>query len=182
MEKITCFLSYSHDYRNEHSKNEVKKSVLLRDEIINYSENEDKSMFSDETIWNYLHDRISGSSCTILLLTWDLLNDNKEKISYTKGSFLKSGWIYNEISASLRDWKNNRVNGLICVMCDNLRLVDSNAQYQIPEILNQNRDYIVWADYSEFIKNPNRFIMESLKKRDEQIKCKKYNIVYDLHN
>lgn len=67
-------------------------------------------------------------------------------------------------------------------MCDNLRLVDSNAQYQIPEILNQNRDYIVWADYSEFIKNPNRFIMESLKKRDEQIKCKKYNIVYDLHN
>lgn len=105
MEKITCFLSYSHDYRNEHSKNEVKKSVLLRDEIINYSENEDKSMFSDETIWNYLHDRISGSSCTILLLTWDLLNDNKEKISYTKGSFLKSGWIYNEISASLRDWK-----------------------------------------------------------------------------
>lgn len=143
MSKITCFISYSHDSKNMEKFKKIENLVSNSNYYINYSERVDKSRFSDQTIWEYLRDRIAGSSCTILLLTEDLFTYNKQKINYKFNSFINSGWIYNEISASLRDWKDNRINGIVCVVEDSLvnkiQILNRTIYgYDLPEILKEN--------------------------------------------
>ncbi len=156
MSKTTCFLSFSHENCNKHLFNEMQNLITQKPNLINYSEREDKSRFSDLTIWKYLLNRISRSSCTILLLTNDLTSYNRHKISYVKGDFLNSGWIYNELSASLRDWKDNRLNAVVCVLCDGLSEC-ANGGIPKPEILTagDNSQYIVTVKYEDFKNNPD---------------------------
>ncbi|MGL5358064.1 MAG: TIR domain-containing protein [Metamycoplasmataceae bacterium] len=189
MSKTTCFISYSHNDKNIIKFEKINNLVTDSSYYVNYSEKINKSRYSDETIWKYLHDRIAGSSCTILLLTEDLLTYNNEKIQYKYGDFLNSGWIYNEISASLRDWEDNRINGLICVVEDNLmyqiQIVNKTiyGYYKLPKILYENQDYIIFVSYSNFIKNHIEFVNKAIKNREEQIRSngKRFKIVYDLH-
>lgn len=187
--KITCFISYSHEEKNMQKFKKIEELVANSNYCINYSEKKDKSLFSNETIWKYLKDRIAGSSCTILLLTEDLLTYNKNKIDYKKGDFINSGWIYNEISASLRDWSDNRINGLVCVYEDHLKdkinvLNNTIYGYKLPEILFINREYIVFVSYNDFVKNHNYFLFKSIENRMKQIKSdgKEFKIEYELHN
>lgn len=185
MSKVTCFISYSHESTNMNKFDRINQLVNHSTSLINYSERENKSNFSKETIWKYLHDRIAGSSCTILLYTQDLATYRRDKIDYIPGDFLNSGWVYNEISASLRDWDDNRINGLICVLCDGIRLASNNAEgFPLPRILTvrENYKYIVWVPYEDFINNPFHYINEALRKREEQIKIRKYDIKHDPHN
>lgn len=181
--KVTCFISFSYEKYNWEQFNKINNLIYESNDCINYTERENKRNFTNETIWNYLHDRISGSSCTILLLSSDLLLENKHKIEYRNNDFLNSGWVYNEISASLRDWKNNRINGIVCVVSDELvqYIVDSNM---LPEILRVNKNYIVFVSFTHFMRNHLEFINESIKRRNIQIESNGnfYKIKYDLHN
>ncbi len=185
----TCFISFSHDRVNEQKVNRLNNIVNGSSSLINFSERKDKSMYSDETIWKYLHDRIAGSSCTILFLSKDLLTYNSKKLDYVKGDFINSGWIYNEISASLRDWKDNRINALVCVVDDEITdlIAYNNGVIKgssLPEILALNSEYIVWVTYSAFIANPHNSINQAKQRREDQIRSgnTKYRIVYDLHS
>lgn len=195
--KITCFISYSHDKTNTKKFNKINELISKSGNYINYAERKDKSKFSRESIWNYLHDRISGSSCTIVLLTDDLMHRNKDKIDYKPGNFLGSGWIYNEISASLRDWKDNRINGVVCVIddewWDRISLNKSengsgwttlNLKHDLPEILDKNKEYIIFTKYSNFISDHLKYIQLAIDNRDKQIKSSGnyFKIKYDLHN
>lgn len=186
MGRCTCFISYSHEGRNMHKFNQINRLLNDCNEYINYSERENKSKFSDETIWKYLHDRIAGSSCTVLLLSKDLLYENSHKMDYTLGNFLESGWIYNEISASLRDWGENRINGVVCVVEDEIvndiserGNVKNNA---LPQILANNSEYIVFAPFSQFMKNHNDYINKALENRNKQICYQYFKIDYEPHN
>lgn len=189
MSKITCFISYSRDSKNIDKFKKIENLVSNSNYCINYSERMNKSYFSDETIWKYLHDRIAGSSCTILLLTEDLFTYNKRKINYEFNSFINSGWIYNEISASLRDWKDNRINELVCVVEDNLvnkiKIFNNTIYgYNLPKILDVNKNYIIFVTYSEFIRNYYTYLIQAYENRRKQIESNgcKFNIKYDLHN
>ncbi len=195
--KITCFISYSHDEANTKKFNKINELICNSSNCINYSEREDKSKFSAKTIWKYLHGRISGSSCTIVLLTDDLMHRNKYKIDYKPGDFLHSGWIYNEISASLRDWKDNRINGVVCVIddewWDRISLNKSengsgwttlNLKHDLPEILDKNKEYIIFTKYSNFISDHLKYIEQAIANREKQINSggTHFKIKYDLHN
>lgn len=193
--KITCFISYSHDKTNTKKFNKINELISKSGNYINYAERKDKSKFSRESIWNYLYGRISGSSCTIVLLTDDLMTRNKYKIGYELGNFLGSGWIYNEIMASLRDRKNNRINGLVCVIddewWDRIKLNKTkngsgfttlNSKHDLPEILAKNEKYIIFTRYSNFISNHLKFIQLAIDNRDKQIKSKCFQIKCKLHN
>lgn len=187
--KVACFISFSYEKYNWEQFNKINNLIYGSNYYINYTERENKRNFTKETIWNYLHDRISGSSCTILLLSRDLLWENKHKIEYRNNDFLNSGWVYNEISASLRDWKNNRINGIVCVVSDELvqfnadgnRSIDINM---LPEILRVNQNYIVFVSFTDFMTNHLEFIHKSIERRNRQIQSNGnfYKIKYDLHN
>lgn len=202
--KITCFISYSHDEANTKKFNKINELICNSNNCINYTERKDKSEFSDATIWNYLHGRISGSSCTIVLLTDDLMTWNRHKIGYKLGDFLGSGWIYNEISASLRDRKDNRINGLVCVVDDewwdrinlkkskngpgfstwNLKYDLLNLKHDLPEILAKNEEYIIFTRYSNFISDHLKYIQQAIDNRDKQMNSNgtHFQIKWNLHN
>ena len=113
--KRKIFISFSYTDRNKQIKENLAGVLEEEGLIIDKSEREDKSQHTDETIWKHLEKRIKGSTITIVLLTKDLFEENKHKLDYSPKGFLDSGWIYNEISASLRNWNENKINGIIAV-------------------------------------------------------------------
>lgn len=198
--KIACFISYSHDKENIKKFNKINELISNSNNCINYTERKDKSEFPREVIWNYLHDRISGSSCTIVLLTDDLMdrNKNRYKIECRRGNFLHSGWVYKEISASLRNRKDNRLNGLVCVVDDKC-LLDStnlnkskygsgfstlNLKHDLPKILAKNKEYIIFTRYSSFINDHLKYIQKAIDNRNKQINSNgdHLQIKCNLHN
>ena len=78
-------------------------------EVINCSEDEDRSNMSDSTIQKYLYDKLKDTSVTIVLLTPDALQHRKD----CWGNY--NDWMYDEIRYSLEDREKNRTNGLIAV-------------------------------------------------------------------
>lgn len=78
-------------------------------EVINRSEDEDRSQMSEDTIQNYLYEKLKDTSVTIVVLT-------PEAVSYRKDwSGRYDDWLYDELRYSLEDRKNNRTNGVIAV-------------------------------------------------------------------
>lgn len=118
-----------------------------------------------------------------------MLTTNRYKIEYKHNDFQNSGWVYKEISASLRNWKNSRINALICVIDDNIinKIKDFDKKHQgefdLPEILKLNFKYILFSSYSVFFKCHEDILIESYKRREKQINSggKAYKIKYNLH-
>jgi len=90
-------------------KDELIKLFESSSEVINYSENVDRSNMADETIKKYLYDKLRNTSVTIVLITPNAISHNKNWL----GQY--DDWMYDEIRYSLEDRENNRSNGLIAV-------------------------------------------------------------------
>lgn len=169
--KRTIFISYEYSYEGRQLRKIIEKSLENSGIMINYSENEDKSANSNSTIWNWLHNRISGSSVTVLAYTSNVFN--KLEPSY---SFETSPYIYREINATLRNWKDNKINGLVVVF------EEEHMKHFLPAILKENEEFIVFVTKEGFIRNPKYYINKAFENRQEQINHNKYNIKYKFHN
>ena len=94
-------------------------------EVINRSEDKDRSQMSEETIQDYLYDKLKDTSVTIVLLT-------PEAISYKKdlrGNY--DDWLYDELRYSLENRENNRTNGVIAIYTDEAKdkVLDDSTHY-----------------------------------------------------
>ena len=94
-------------------------------EIINRSEDVDRSKMSEDTIQEYLYEKLKDTSVTIVLLT-------PEAVSYRKnwiGNY--DDWLYDELRYSLEDRKNNRTNGVVAVYTDDAKdmILESSSHY-----------------------------------------------------
>lgn len=94
-------------------------------EVINRSEGKDRSQMSEETIQDYLYDKLKDTSVTIVLLT-------PEAISYKKdllGNY--DDWLYDELRYSLENRENNRTNGVIAIYTDEAKdkVLDDSTHY-----------------------------------------------------
>lgn len=78
-------------------------------EVINCSEDVDRSNMSEATIRSHLYKKLSDTSVTIILLTPNALNYEKDI------SGIIDDWTYDEVRYSLEDRTNNRTNGLVAV-------------------------------------------------------------------
>ncbi|BCP58053.1 molecular chaperone Tir [Streptococcus parasuis] len=84
-------------------------------EVINWSEDTDRSQMSDDTIQEYLYERLKDTSVTIVLLT-------PEAVSYRKNEDENyEDWLYDELRYSLEDRKNNKTNGVVAVYTDDAK-------------------------------------------------------------
>lgn len=84
-------------------------------EVINRSEDVDRSQMREDTIQEYLYERLKDTSVTIVLLT-------PEAVSYRKnciGNY--DDWLYDELRYSLEDRRNNRTNGVVAVYTDDAK-------------------------------------------------------------
>ena len=94
-------------------------------EVINRSEDVDRSQMSEDTIQEYLYEKLKDTSVTIVLLT-------PEAVSYRKnwiGNY--DDWLYDELRYSLEDRKNNRTNGVVAVYTDDSKdmILESSSHY-----------------------------------------------------
>ena len=94
-------------------------------EVINRSEDVDRSQMSEDTIQEYLYEKLKDTSVTIVLLT-------PEAVSYRKnwiGNY--DDWLYDELRYSLEDRKNNRTNGGVAVYTDDAKdmILESSSHY-----------------------------------------------------
>lgn len=76
---------------------------------VDYSEDEDRSNLSEESIKKYLYGKLRRTSITIVILTPNAIEYKKDFY----GNY--DDWMYDEIRYSLEDRENNRTNGLIAV-------------------------------------------------------------------
>ena len=90
-------------------KNQLTDLFDTSTEIINCSEDEDRSKMSEDTIQKYLYSKLRTTSVTIILITPQAVNHKKDSYGYY------DDWMYDEIRYSLEDRENNRCNGLVAV-------------------------------------------------------------------
>lgn len=173
-QKRNTFISFSYDEKNLRFLEEIKNILKKEDVIIDYSEKEDRSNFTDETIWKYLEKRIKGSSVTIVLLTKDLFEENKHKLEFKSGNFLESGWIYNEISASLRNWDENKINGVVCIY-------DEGVERYIMENRSSNCPHCFQSTVADFILKPS-IIIQNMFNINSKFKLNKNCKFFDLEH
>ncbi len=188
------FISFPYDEQWQ-TKDKIINFLSKLNIGVDYSEKEDRSQTKDETIWKHLLNRIKGSSITIVIHDPSLTNW-KGKALFDSNTypieerFHESGWVYKEIVASLRDWKENKINGIIYFVPDSLISnyysdfsYSQSFKNSLPEIIRKNYEsgYIVLVSEKDFFQNPHKFINEATKKREDQIDSQKYTIHNNLH-
>lgn len=172
--------------------NEYKEFLSLKfrelDYTIDVSENEDRSMMSEDAIKRYLYGKLRNSSITIVILTPNAIN-------YQRNRYGKiDDWLYDELRYSLEDREGNRTNGVIALYTPSAKdllikynplnhtdeinyfnnLVRKNMlnvkdRYKYnpkPGIYNKLEDnYISLVPFNDFIDHPKKYINNALNKR-----------------
>lgn len=94
-------------------------------EVINRSEDTDRSQMSEDTIQEYLYEKLKDTSVTIVLLTPKAVDYNKN----FWGEY--DDWLYDELRYSLEDRKNSRTNGVVAVYTDDAKdmILESSSHY-----------------------------------------------------
>lgn len=128
-QKTNVFISFSYDASSK-IKEKMEEKLEQSNYAINYSEKEDRSHLEEATIWKNLKDRIAGSSVMIVIYSEDFergrggkalkVDDESYYLPNRKNNFEKQGWIYKELRCALRSSKNNKINGIIVVMPDDI--------------------------------------------------------------
>jgi len=170
-------------------KDELVKKFNNDDDIINYSEETDRSNMSEETIKKYLYSRLRNTSVTIVLLTPAAINHQKDYFGDV------NDWIYDEIRYSLEDRENNRCNGLIAIYTPEsekflvdkkedtvvIKDFDNLVRHNMFNIKNnykhcptENRydsdldHYCSLVSWNDFVSNPNHYIDKAIYKRENK--------------
>ncbi len=189
------FISFRYSDGNKY-KELLTEIFDKNNDVINCSENIDRSMMSEATIKKYLYDKLKNTSVTIVLLTPEAINYRKDWYGNI------NDWIYDEVRYSLEDRENNRCNGLIAVYTPEVKdiLVSKSSSgstiindfnnlvrknmFNIFSAYKNNKEegyynanldhYCSLVSWDDFIENFNMYIEIAEKKREEKYK-------YDVH-
>ena len=179
-------------------KNRLVKLFDSYYDTVDFSEDQDRSQMSEETIRRYLYGKLRRSSVTIVLLTSLAVNHNHDwLVNY-------DDWIYDEIRFSLEDRESNRTNGLVAVYTpeaerklvstsngsimvndvDNLfrknmmNVIDKYKRNPNPGIFDRDYDsYCSLISWNDFTSNIGKYVDIAAQKRNETYK---YDIVKRL--
>ena len=179
-------------------KNRLVKLFDSYYDTVDFSEDQDRSQMSEETIRRYLYGKLRRSSVTIVLLTPLAVNHNHD----WSGNY--DDWIYDEIRYSLEDRESNRTNGLVAVYTpeaerklvstsngsimvndvDNLfrknmmNVIDKYKRNPNPGIFDRDYDsYCSLISWNDFTSNIGKYVDIAAQKRNETYK---YDIVKRL--
>jgi len=158
---------------------------------VDYSEDVNRSYCSERTIKDYLYKKLRRSSITIILLTPNVINHQKNSF----GDY--DDWMYDEIRYSLEDRDGNRTNGLIAVYTPEAEnyLIERHAGFtsvlNVDNLFRRNMmnvrpaykkcftyglydgdydSYCSLISFDEFVRNIDKYISIASKKRDELYK------------
>ena len=138
-------------------------------DTVDYSEDEDRSNMSEETIRNYLYKKLRRSSVTIILLTPLAVNHKKN----FKGKY--DDWMSDEIRYSLEKDSTTILNVDNLFRKNMMNVKPAYKRNPKQGIYDANYDsYCSLIEYSLFINNPGKYIDMALEKRNIK---ERYNIV-----
>lgn len=94
-------------------------------EVINRSEDVDRNQMSEDTIQEYLYEKLKDTSVTVVLLTPKAVDYNKN----FWGEY--DDWLYDELRYSLEDRTDNRTNGVVAVYTNDAKdmLLENSSHY-----------------------------------------------------
>lgn len=111
------FISFRYSDGHEY-KDELASLFNDSDDTVDYSEDEDRSHMSEDSIRKFLYEKLKRSSVTIMLLTPQAIDYHTtiQRISYSyQYNTVFDDWIYDEIRYSLEEREGNATNGLVAV-------------------------------------------------------------------
>ena len=151
------FVSFRFSDGNRY-KNEICDIFDSSTEVINCSEDEDRSMMTEETIQKYLYNKLRDTSVTIVLLTPNALNHHRNCCGDI------DDWMYDEVRYSLENRENNRTNGLVAVYTPEARdLFLSKSIHHCP-VCNETKEVRSVATFNNLVRLNMLNIKDAFKK------------------
>ncbi len=170
-------------------KDKLDRIFDVSTKIINCSETVNRSHLSEESIKRYLYNKLNNTSVTVIIITPEAVNYQK---NIWTGTY--DDWIYDEVKYSLDDRVGNKTNGLIAVYTEEaealLMKVTANGRKTIQRfnnlvyenMMNIKPQYKLckeegvfdsrWDSYcslvswDDFLSNYGKYIDDAVKKRD----------------
>lgn len=130
----------------EKYKKELCKLFDKVDDVIDTSEDEDRSDQSEETIKKYLYSKLKRSSVTIVLLTPNAIDYNR---TWTGKC---DDWMYDELRYSLEDRDGNLTNGVIAVYTEEAKNMLYSETTHKCNTCNAESDVICLSDFDNLVR------------------------------
>lgn len=193
------FISFRFSDGSEY-KEKLVRFFKSSEDVINYSEDTDRSHMNAETIRRHLYNKLKNTSVTIALLTPNAIN-------YKKNYFGNiDDWIYDEVRYSLENRENNLCNGLIAVYTPEAKkyLIENEGEtitiknfehltrknmFNIKTIYKHNKKeniydanldhYCTLVSWDDFISNINFYIEKAIYKRERK---EQYDLTVRMQN
>lgn len=160
------FVSFRFSDGNEYKK-ELVDMFDEETEIINCSEDKDRSDMTEDTIQKYLYAKLRTTSVTIVILT-------PEAIEHRKDCFGRyDDWMYDEIRYSLEDREYNRCNGIIAVYTKEAKGMIMQESIHKCEVCNKESKVSTIFDF-------NNLCRKNMMNIKQQYKTNPCQGIYDL--
>lgn len=176
------FISYHHDNEQEYKEDIIKE----------YGEDN----FIDKSVGDGEIDTDLDESRIMEIIRTDYLQDSTVTLVLVGSETAKRPFVNSEIQASLRDTKNNKHNGLLAVVIDEIydliyttikcscgceaRTKSAFYDIYLPDLVKKNNQkstslchyndsevYCAVIKYSDFIVDPEKYINSAFNKRDD---------------
>ncbi len=148
-------------------KEDLCKLFDQSEDVINCSEDEDRSNMSDETIQEYLYKKLKRTSVTIVILTPNAIEYNR---NFRTGKY--DDWMYDELRYSLEDRENNTTNGAIALYTEEAKDLLITLSKHKCDVCNNESTVSILKDFNNLVRKNMMNIKENYKKN----KC---NGIYD---
>ncbi|PAT01140.1 molecular chaperone Tir [Candidatus Izimaplasma bacterium ZiA1] len=146
-------------------KDEIIEELKKKDLIIDKSESVDRSNMSEESIQEYLYEKLRDTSITIVIITPKAINYKKNWISG-----LYDDWLYDELRYSLYERKGNTLNGVVAIYTDEAK---SQLMYTSTKLCNDCNSEHTSQSINGF-DNLVRMNMMNVKKTSKKNPCEGY--------
>ncbi len=122
------FISFRFSDGKEYKK-ELCELFDESEDVIDFSEDEDRSHMTDDSIRNYLYKKLKRTSVTIVILTPNAIEYYKD---FSTNKY--DDWMYDELRYSLEDRENNQTSGIVAVYTENAKsLLFSTSSHKCNE-------------------------------------------------
>lgn len=143
----------------EKYKDDLCKLFDQSEDVIDLSEDEDRSDMSDETIQKYLYNKLKRTSVTVVILTPKAIEYNKDIWTGKHDD-----WMYDELRYSLEDRENNTTNGVIAVYTEEAKDLLFTINKHKCDICNKETTVSTIKDVNNLVRKNMMNIKDNYKK------------------
>lgn len=143
----------------ESYKNELCSLFDRSDDVIDGSEDENRSSMTEETIQKYLYEKLKRASITIIILTPKAIEYH---IDPKTGKY--DDWMYDELRYSLEDREENRTKGAIALYTTDAKDRVIRTSIHRCEVCKKDSEVSTILDFTNLVRKNMMNIKETYKK------------------